>query len=275
MVMRSIDRKFRLFLYIVAANIVVGTVGFMYFEGLSPFESFYFTVVTITTVGYGDITPITEMGRLLAGVLIITGVAAFTGVVATITERLVIAKEEEFREEKLSIVLSVFYSEFGNDLIERLIQYDTDAGSLRSILSIDDIWNERQFNAAVAKLKDREFSLALERSDLPGLLEFIESRTETLLRMLENPNLHKDSSLTDLLRAILHFKEELHHRDDYASLPDTDIKHLSGDAARAYRMLALQWAGYLWYIKENYPYLYSLALRVSPFREGRSAVVMK
>jgi voltage-gated potassium channel len=271
--MKSLDRRFRLFLYVLAADVMFGTVGFTFFERLPFVDASYLTVVTITTVGYGDITPVTGMGRVIAGALIITGVAAFTGVIATITESLVIAKEETFRREKLSIVLSVFYSEFGNDLIDRLIKYDMNAEAVRGALSIDDSWDDKRFTEAVEKLKAIEFELSLERSDLQGLLEFLESRTETLLRLLENPNLHKDSTLTDLLRAILHFKEELHDREDFDSLPDNDIKHLSGDAARAYRMLTLEWAGYLRYVKENYPYLFSLALRINPFKKSYSAVV--
>ena len=44
--------------------IVVGTVGFVYLEGLSLFDAFYMTIVTITTVGYGDIIPHTFYGRI-------------------------------------------------------------------------------------------------------------------------------------------------------------------------------------------------------------------
>lgn len=60
---------FRLFVVILGADIVLGTVGFGYVEGLSPINAFYFTVVTITTVGYGDIYPVTDMGRLMTEAL--------------------------------------------------------------------------------------------------------------------------------------------------------------------------------------------------------------
>ena len=54
--------------------VIAGTAGFMYLEGLSPFDSLYMTVVTITTVGYGDITPRTFYGRIFTTGLIVSGV---------------------------------------------------------------------------------------------------------------------------------------------------------------------------------------------------------
>ncbi len=55
---------------------VVGTIGFHYIEGVGFSKSVYWTIVTITTVGYGDITPQTEMGRIFAIGLMIVGIGA-------------------------------------------------------------------------------------------------------------------------------------------------------------------------------------------------------
>jgi len=38
-------------------------------------DAFYFSVVTMTTVGFGDVTPISEVGRLLTVLMILTGIA--------------------------------------------------------------------------------------------------------------------------------------------------------------------------------------------------------
>jgi hypothetical protein len=49
--------------------------------------SFYFTITTIVTVGYGDITAISVIEKMVASVLMITGVIAFsfaTGTLASI-----------------------------------------------------------------------------------------------------------------------------------------------------------------------------------------------
>lgn len=52
-------------------------------------DAFYFSVVTMTTVGFGDIAPITEAGRLLTVLMIITGVALIPWQVGDLVRRLV------------------------------------------------------------------------------------------------------------------------------------------------------------------------------------------
>ncbi|MEI6795428.1 MAG: NAD-binding protein, partial [Methanomassiliicoccales archaeon] len=68
--------------------VVFGTVGFYLAEpgvgGL--FESFYFTIVTIMTVGYGDIAPTTTAARVVAIIVIIGGVGTGVYVLQTIFE---------------------------------------------------------------------------------------------------------------------------------------------------------------------------------------------
>jgi voltage-gated potassium channel len=52
-------------------------------------DALYFSVATMTTVGYGDITPITEMGRLLAVLMILTGIALIPWQVGDLIKQLV------------------------------------------------------------------------------------------------------------------------------------------------------------------------------------------
>lgn len=52
-------------------------------------DAFYFSVVTMTTVGFGDVTPITETGKLLTVLMIVTGVALIPWQVGDLVRRLV------------------------------------------------------------------------------------------------------------------------------------------------------------------------------------------
>ncbi len=59
---------------VVCIMIAIGAAGFRYFEQYSWLESFYTSAQTVTTVGYGDLAPKTEAGRLFAILLMLTGV---------------------------------------------------------------------------------------------------------------------------------------------------------------------------------------------------------
>ncbi|MBK9153275.1 MAG: potassium channel protein [Chloracidobacterium sp.] len=63
---------------VFAASLVLlmtflGGLGFRYFEGLSWLDSMYTAAQTVTTVGYGDLTPVTPEGRFFAIILMLTG----------------------------------------------------------------------------------------------------------------------------------------------------------------------------------------------------------
>ncbi|MGC9554225.1 MAG: hypothetical protein ACP5EK_02835 [Thermoplasmatota archaeon] len=71
-----------------------------------------------------------------------------------------------------------------------------------------------------------------------------------------------------MLRAVFHLTEELAHRKDFSGLPDTDLGHLATDIRRAYVLMVHEWLDYMQHLKDNYPYLFSLALRTNPSTRG-------
>ena len=94
-----------------------------------------------------------------------------------------------------------------------------------------------------------------------------------MLRLLENPILLERESFTELLRAVFHLRDELLHRGDMSQLPESDKAHLEGDIRRAYSLLTQQWLQHMKYLKNHYPYLFSLAMRTNPFDPEASPVV--
>jgi voltage-gated potassium channel len=59
----------------LTALIIIGTVMYRHLEGWTWIQSFYFCVVTIATVGYGDLYPTTEASRLFTAFYILIGAA--------------------------------------------------------------------------------------------------------------------------------------------------------------------------------------------------------
>ena len=58
-----------------------------------------------------------------------------------------------------------------------------------------------------------------------------------------------------------------------SELPETDLMHLSGDVQRVYSSIVREWLDYLRHLQEDYPYLFSLAIRTNPFDRSASPVV--
>src|SRR5271165_1762619 len=54
--------------------VIVGVVGFHFIEGWTYFDGFYMVLTTITSIGYGEIHPLSHVGRLFNSFIIITGV---------------------------------------------------------------------------------------------------------------------------------------------------------------------------------------------------------
>ncbi len=69
-----LPRRFLLFLVVPGLLFLGGTLGFYRLEGWSLFDSLYCTVITLTTIGYGDLAPVTRGGRVFAMLLALGGV---------------------------------------------------------------------------------------------------------------------------------------------------------------------------------------------------------
>jgi voltage-gated potassium channel len=62
-----------------------GIVGFIIIEGFTLNEAFYMTIITISTVGYGEVRPLSDEGRVFVSLLIIFNIGALTYAVSVIS----------------------------------------------------------------------------------------------------------------------------------------------------------------------------------------------
>lgn len=253
--------------------VLSGTLGFMYIEGLSATDAIYFTVVTISTVGYGDLHPVTSAGKFLTMLLIISGGGSFFGILASATELILNRREKHTRIEKLNMIIGVFLSEVGSELLARFTNADPNIGALSGRLDVNPKWTKQDFEKAKKIVRKYKFTIDIHAVNLPETDNFLKDKSNILLRLLENPNILEHESFTMLLRSVFHIKEELSHREDLTKLPQSDYDHLSGDIRRAYALLILEWLDYMKYLKGNYPYLFAFASRTSPFASSSSSQI--
>lgn len=112
---RTVVSRFRIGYSVlaVAVAISIGTAGFALIEKLSFWDSLYVAVQTVTTVGYGDVSPVTRSGRIFAILFMLSGVGvvlyALTSTVQSIVQSELI---ETFGRRRLSRKMSKLRNHF-------------------------------------------------------------------------------------------------------------------------------------------------------------------
>ena len=269
---KSIRRSLLLF-SLPAVVLIIGTAGFMLLEKLSFIDALYVTVVTISTVGYGDIHPTNIASKLFGIVLIIIGIGTFLTIVTNVTQVFVQRGRDRLRRERLDMIIGVFFTEVGNQLLRMFVQYDDNIVKIREDFVVKDNWGETDFNRLNNTLRHHDFTINPGLIELEVLHVFLKEKGELLLRQIENPDIIEYGSFTELLWATVHLRDELMSRESFVNLPESDVAHLANDAKRAYILLATQWTNHLSFLKRRYPYLFSLALRTNPYIENPTVTV--
>lgn len=119
---------------------VVGVVGFIVVAGAEPLDALYMTVVTISTVGYNEVVPLDQGGRIFAIVLIISGLTAigYTGAVTVeylVSGHLLARVAQRRKDQALAALRDHFivcgFGRVGEGIIENL------RAAGRSVVTID------------------------------------------------------------------------------------------------------------------------------------------
>lgn len=185
--------------------------------------------------------------------------------VMLLLDRLLQKKEKEALLKKMNMTIGVFFSEVGTGLISLFAETEKNNSSLRREMMIDASWGTKRFDESRKFLKNFTPEVTADPALLGVMKDFLLARRRDLLQLLENPNLLEHDRFTDLLWAVFHLGDELHHRASFDSLPGSDLNHLRGDISRAYKLIVGEWLEYMKHLKTNYPYLYSIAVRTNPF----------
>jgi voltage-gated potassium channel len=86
---RRVSRRIVLIAALIVFTLCIGTAGFRIIEGYSLFDAFYMTLITITTVGYQEIHPLSRAGRIFNSFLIFFGVSAMFFAVGAMTQTII------------------------------------------------------------------------------------------------------------------------------------------------------------------------------------------
>ncbi len=72
--------------YLILIVTVIGIIGYQLISGYSFFDAFYMTIITVATVGYGEVEPLSTAGRVFTAFLIIISFGTFAYAVSSITK---------------------------------------------------------------------------------------------------------------------------------------------------------------------------------------------
>lgn len=271
--MKSLFKKTRIIVVLPIFVLIAGTIGFILLEDLSFLDAVYLTIVTISTVGYGDIHPVTTAGKIFGIIIIFFGIGSFLTIVTNLTQSFISRGQDKIRKQRLNMIVGVFFTEIGFELLRLLAKYDVNVDTICDDCRIEAHWTDSDFQKLRRKLLKHTYTTKISASELDVLQNFLVTKSDILLRQLENDELLEHESFTELLWAVVHLRDELIARKTFKNLPEADLQHLSNDISRIYSSIVKQWLQYLRHLKTNYPFLFSLALRTNPFTASPSAII--
>jgi hypothetical protein len=195
-------------------------------------------------------------------------------VVTLVIEDVLARREKKARLKKMNMVIGSFFSAVGRDLLTKFPLFVDNIAEFAPKLTFDRDWDKNAFARAGKTAESFPYHVRVTPDSLRNLRACLTANRDFLLGLLENPNLLEHECFTDLLWAVFHLVEELEMRpESLEGLPAADYAHLAADVQRAYSRLAGEWLAYARHLQEDYPYLFSLAARINPFRESPAPVI--
>jgi len=195
-------------------------------------------------------------------------------VVTLVIETLLAQREKRSLLKKMNMVIGAFFSDVGLELLKSYPDFAENMDELGGELRFSGHWQKGDFLKAMDSAKKFPFKIKVSPTALRDLRGRLCQHRSFLLRLLENPNLLEHDRFTDLLWAVFHLVDELELREgELEGLPETDYLHLAGDIKRAYSHLTGEWLAYAMHLKESYPFLFSLVVRINPFAPSPSPIV--
>ena len=119
------NKKFFIPLIVIPSVVLVGTIGFSYLDGMGIVDALYLTVITITTVGYGDVVPLSAASKIFASILSIFGIGAFLTMIPFLIFSLIERSIKTVGKMKLRIknhIIVCGYNPIARKVITNLIE---------------------------------------------------------------------------------------------------------------------------------------------------------
>lgn len=92
-----VDPAFRRILAATVVLLMSGSIAMYHIEGWSVVDSFYFSVIALTTVGFGDLAPQTDIGKLFTAFYVLGGIGVIVAFINALAERRLARSRQKVR----------------------------------------------------------------------------------------------------------------------------------------------------------------------------------
>ena len=184
--------------------------------------------------------------------------------VTLIIHKIIEEREKKRKLEKLNMILGVFFSEAGTSLLAYISVLDENPELMKKELAIKQDWSDKTFKKVSKKIESFSYAVNINDIDMKDFETFLHSKRDLLIKLIGNPALLEHDTFTELLRAVFHLDDEFATRD-LDTMTSQDRNHIATDIKRAYKLLVLEWLGYMKYLKNRHPYYFLFAVKTSPF----------
>lgn len=99
---------FKYVLSLVAVSVLLSSIAISKVEHMPFTDALWWSFVTATTVGYGDLSPTTDVGRIIAALLMLVGIGLIGSLTSSITSFFLHEKNATCNNDKVDMVLSLY-----------------------------------------------------------------------------------------------------------------------------------------------------------------------
>ncbi len=200
--MRHLKRRFIWLGLAILVALATGTIGFTLIEHYDPFDAFYMTLTTITTVGYAEIRHLSRVGRIFNSFVIVFGVTTIFFAIGAMTQTVIEMELGEFfgkrRMKRMIDKLEKHYIVCGFGRVGRAATHELQQNSVPLVV-VDrnpDKVERAIHEGAVALAGDSTQDATLEEAGVrraKGLIAALATDADNLFLILSaktlNPNL--------------------------------------------------------------------------------------
>jgi voltage-gated potassium channel len=196
---------------VLVSATLIGTIGFRLVEGWPFFDAFYMTLMTLTTVGYGEVHPLSFHGRMFASFLMLVGVATVFVSFAILGDAVLRLELADYfgRRRRMRMLQHIdgHYIVCGAGRVGRSVVLELLRGGAQVVLIDNDAerikWGEALGVATLTADASKDETLRQARIETAaGLVAAISSDAEnvyvTLSAKVLNPSLHVAARASDV-----------------------------------------------------------------------------